>query len=132
MSVERAQTPANRTIVTVSLIERFFRWATAATKWGALVLIARYAALAIQGLSGHTTEASFTVVVELVKRTAADELVWVLLAALGIAYGVYQKRLRRRTIAEYSGIFPELERGVDPNRSSSGLLPDGTTNPNDI
>ena len=55
-----------------------------------------------------------------------------LLATGGIIYGWGEKRLRQKTIEQLSGRPIELEKRIDPRRSSSGLTPQGTTRPEDI
>lgn len=53
------------------------------------------------------------------------------LAAAGVAYGEYQRRLRKRTVSSWASRKAELERHIDPRRSSSGLSHDGDTHPED-
>lgn len=115
----------------VRLIDRTYQLLALGVKCGALVWIASYANEAIQSLAGETTSASFSVAVKVIKETGGDLWIWVLLGILGVAYGVIQKRLRRREITHFSAYVKELELKIDPNRSSSGLSPDGTTNPID-
>jgi hypothetical protein len=51
------------------------------------------------------------------------------LACLG--YGLFERRLRHRTLAQSGGYQAELERRLDPRRTSSGLTSDGRTHPRD-
>ncbi len=64
-------------------------------RYGAIVLVFRYAYLSIDSLAG--------------------------------AEGI----VRRQTIKRLSRRIQELERRLDPNRSSSGIQPTGDTNPED-
>jgi hypothetical protein len=49
----------------------------------------------------------------------------------GVGYALYERRLRRRNIARLTARNQELELRIDPERSSSGLTPRGTTHPKD-
>ncbi len=49
----------------------------------------------------------------------------------GLAYGWRQRKLRRDTVQEMGKRIAELEKLVDPNRSSSGLTLRGDTHPRD-
>lgn len=71
----------------------------------------------VEKLAGHQTQANVLV------QFLSSEKVFCLLAAFtggaGIAYGVRQKRLRRRTIDHLAPIKAENEQRSDPNRESS-------------
>jgi len=43
-----------------------------------------------------------------------------------------EKRKRSETVRRLSDHARALEQKIDPNRSSSGLMPDGSTNPSDM
>ena len=53
------------------------------------------------------------------------------LAGLGCGYGLYERRVRRKTIKRYARLIEEKEKGLDPKRSSSGLTEDGRTGKDD-
>lgn len=130
-ATDRVDRLADRTIVTIRLIDRVFQLGATLVKWAALVWIASYAAQAIGQLAGESTDATFSVVIEFVKRTGGGEFLWILIAVGGVSYGIIQKRLRRRAIEHFSSQVRELELALDPNRSSSELTIDGRTNPKD-
>lgn len=79
--------------------------------------------------AGQTTNANIVV------RLLADLRVAVLLpwavAAGGVVYGVRQKHLKEQAIERLTKRPHELERVIDPNRTSSGLTLRGRTNPED-
>lgn len=50
----------------------------------------------------------------------------------GIIYGYGERRLRLKAIERLANRQIELEKRIDPGRSSSGLTPQGTTRPEDI
>ena len=122
----------DRTAVVIRLIDRGFQLLSTVAKCFVVVWLGSYAADAIGALAGQKTDASFSIAIKYVKETGATEMVLILCAALGVAYGLIQKRLRRRTIQHYSQTIKELELALDPKRSSSELAPDGRTNPLDI
>lgn len=49
----------------------------------------------------------------------------------GIGYGLRERQFRRRNIERLTKRTIDLERTIDPNRTSSGLTPLGTTHPGD-
>ena len=113
---------------------------TPSIKWLGLVGIAWFASKAISDLSGKITAASIDL-----KASASlnpDDLCanwpyWIaaisaVLCALSISYGWAQRLLRKQTIAHLSLYKEKYERLIDKNRTSSGLLNDGSTHPTDI
>ncbi len=52
-------------------------------------------------------------------------------AGCGLAYGIAQDRLRRKTIRKKARRIKVLEEMIDPSRSSSNLMHDGRTRPED-
>jgi hypothetical protein len=98
-------------------------------KWAAIVLIVRYGYYAIVVLAGRSTFAD--IVVRFLANLKVSDGILYLLAGGGICYGVGQRYLRRRHIKRVVPAKNRLERMLDPNRSSSGLTPKGTTQPGD-
>lgn len=47
------------------------------------------------------------------------------LGAGGTGYGLLQRRLRKRKVAELGARIKVLEKVIDPKRTTSGLSPDG-------
>jgi hypothetical protein len=85
--------------------------------------------LAIVALAGQQTDARFA----LSYFTSGDNdygLPWlVALVVIVLAFG--ERKLRLRKTRYLQGRIRELEQRVDPNRTSSGLLEDGSSNPKD-
>jgi len=100
-----------------------------AVKWAAIVLIVRYGYYAIAVLAGHSTFAD--IAVRFLANLKVSEGILYLLTGGSIVYGVGQRHLRRRHIKRVVPAKNQLERMLDPNRSSSGLTPKGTTQPGD-
>lgn len=98
-------------------------------KYGALVLIARYGFLSIQALAGRQTGASIALQV-LANVTFSKGVAWAT-AAGGVAYGEAQRRLKKKVIRSRANRIQELEEMIDPQRSSSALMSDGSTRPED-
>jgi len=107
---------------TFDLIKDIVRGAT-------YVALAYWAFRAIDVLSGKQTDASF-----LVGYFTSQEndfgLPW-LIAAIGVAYGFFERRLRLRKTEYLHNHVLELEKRIDVKRQSSNLLPTGETNPRD-
>src|SRR5713101_6446433 len=89
--------------------------------WGSLVLIAFMIADALKGLSGRTTLADIGV--KFLIDIRMSEAIAYVLAAGGMAYGYKERRLRQKNIPRLSARNQELERRIDPGRSTSGLTP---------
>lgn len=84
-------------------------------------------------LSGKTTLASFamSVAVSILGNDKVMRGIYLVITGGSIAYGVGQRRLRRREIARHTKRPKELETLIDPTRTSSGLTTEGTTRPED-
>jgi hypothetical protein len=100
-----------------------------ALKWAAIVLIARYGYYTIAVVAGRSTFAD--IVVRFLANLKVSDGICYLLTGGSICYGVGQRYLRRRHIKRVVPAKNRLERMLDPNRSSSGLTPKGTTQPGD-
>ncbi|WP_150047327.1 hypothetical protein [Methylomonas rhizoryzae] len=108
-------------------------------KWGVLAFIANQAATAIGYLSGKSTDATIDLKASAILNpddACASWPYWIaalsaVLCSVSISYGLNQRALRKNTIENLAGYKEKYERMIDPNRSSSGLLTDGSTHPKD-
>lgn len=96
---------------------------------GIVVIAMAYFRDIMVAFAGTKTEAS--VVIKFLLSMSADRWIAYIFGGGGIAYGVHQRRLRRRNIKRLTGKKTELERRMDPGRSSSGLTETGKTRPED-
>jgi hypothetical protein len=101
-----------------------------ALRWGGIVLCFYFLYRSVAVLSGKTTFADIGIRV-LANLRVSEAAAWIF-GASGVGYGVRQRSLRRSTIERLSGRIQELERGIDPRRSSSDLTPRGETPPEDL
>lgn len=102
-------------------------------RWGGLVAIFYWMYRSVDTLSGKQTDAIFDVgIITSITASVAfkNVLPWIL-AFLGVGYGLKQRSLRKTTIERLQDRIRELEKHVDPGRSSSGLTPRGDTHPKD-
>jgi len=85
--------------------------------------------LAIDSLAGKTTIANIVL-----KYLTAEEsdygIPWILTCAFAI-WAILENKLRKRKTESFQGRIKELEERLDPNRTTSGLLPSGETHPED-
>ncbi len=51
--------------------------------------------------------------------------------AFGVLFGLRERRLRHKKVGYLTERVRELEQAIDPHRSTSGLTPEGKTNPRD-
>ena len=121
-------------------------------KWVGLVGIFYWIYKSIDSLAGKHTFADIGIKVEGDLQTSTKEqagqivdnpfvtswLPWavaigliLLLLLIAVGYGLRQRKLRRTTIERLQGRIKSLERNQDPNRTSSGLTPQGQTHPRD-
>jgi len=96
---------------------------------GALVFVAWFARDVLVAYAGQTTSAN--VVVQLFADFRIAVLLPWAVGAGGIIYGIRQKHLKEQAIERLTKRTHELERIVDPARTSSGLTPRGRTRPED-
>jgi hypothetical protein len=93
------------------------------------VWIAHYGYLSVVALAGKHTLADIGLKL-LANVTISQSVSW---AATGGAtiWAVSERRLRKKIIHQKAQRIQELEQHIDPDRSSSSLLPDGSTRPED-
>ena len=98
-----------------------------AIKWGCLVAIAYIGYMSIAALAGKSTSANLAV--RILGSLTANRGIIALLTAGGWAYGLGQRRARRKHIERIVPLKNKLEQIIDPDRTSSNLTPKGTTPP---
>ena len=103
--------------------------ARAAIKYGALVACAGFLYRSIAVLSGKATLA--TIGLNILGNLTIQESISIVLTVGSIIYGVGQRQMRRKNIARLTERTIELEKRLDPRRTSSGLTNRGTTRPED-
>ena len=109
-----------------------------AIRWGVCGLIAYFASASIHELSGLTTNAKIDIKAE-ASLNPEDTPVWPfwvaglsgMIAVAGVGYGFSQRALRKLTVQHLSPYKEKWEKQFDPNRTTSGLLEDGSTHPHD-
>lgn len=101
-------------------------------KWGGISLIAYFGFDAFKAFAGETTALSFAS--SLIFKTFLDIKYVFSISIGGLGFILYwrERKLKRRAIRRLSTRIKELELHIDPNRSSSKLNPDGTTNLKDV
>jgi hypothetical protein len=96
---------------------------------GLLLLLGYWTRDVLLAYAGKTTLAD--VAIRLAADLKIDKMFAYLFGGGGVAYGLLQRRLRRQTIARLTPRSRAREEELDPNRTSSGLTPRGTTRPED-
>lgn len=100
-----------------------------AIRWGGAVLISYFAYRTVGVLAGETTSASIGISV-LADVRISEALAWIF-GGSAMIYGWRQRKLRKDTTERLSKRSNDLEKRLDPKRSSSSLTPRGDTNPRD-
>jgi len=98
-------------------------------RWGVLLGLGRYFYLTMAVLAGKQTLAD--IVIRLLANIKIGQGVAYLFDASGIIYGYGERRLRQKNIQRLAKSKNELERKLNPTRTSSNLSPRGTTRPGD-
>lgn len=92
---------------------------------GCVVWVAYYVRDVLVAFAGKHTDASLAF--RFLANLQADRWFAYLFGVFGAGYGIAERRLKRRTIRRLTARTEELELRLDPNRTSSGLTPQGTT-----
>jgi len=113
----------------VLLIAKLIELAKEFIKYGAYVWGAYFAAEVLIAWSGKKTEASlvFKYITSEENGYAAP---WIV-ATIAVLYAIFERNLRKRKTQYFEKYILQLESKIDPERTSSQLLPTGETNPKD-
>lgn len=102
-------------------------------RWIGITATTYFVFKSIKVLAGKETYADINVSAILATPKALNLLPWILPALgfvvgiCGIVYGVNQKKLRQDTVERLQGRIKDLEKTLDPKRTSSGLTQRGQT-----
>lgn len=98
-------------------------------KYGAYVFLGYWAYLSIDALAGKTTLADIALSYFTSKENDHG-LPWILVVIF-VIWAALERRLRLRKTVALADQIKELQKRIDPQRTSSGLLQTGETNPKD-
>lgn len=98
-------------------------------KWATLALIAYFGYLSIAVLAGKTTASN--IAISFFSDLKINKDLALIFGGSGLAYGGYQRQLRKKTIERLQGRIQTLEKCLDQRRSSSKLTTRGSTRPED-
>lgn len=121
---ERVQAP-RVDLTTIRIIDQTGRTVRSTVKWAAIAFFGYEAAQTLQSFAGHETGVTIAVSAWLQTKVGLTVGGSLTIGGLGIGYGNWQARLRRRAITRMGNRPRELETQIDPGRSSSGLMQDG-------
>jgi hypothetical protein len=121
--------PALEAHLRAKRIDSFTTICRDAIKWSAAVIIVAYGYKSIVALAGHRTYADIGIRV-LGNLKVSDGILY-LFGVSGWVYGLGERRLRRNNIRRLAPAKNDLERIIDPRRTSSNLTTTGTTQPGD-
>lgn len=95
----------------------------------AWVAVAYYMAQMVGHLAGKETIAKFAA--DIIVKLSADRWIAYIIGGGGMVYGLRQGHLRKKTTKRLTDRVREFEKLIDPNRTSSGMPPDGQTRKED-
>ena len=123
---ESVETPEFN-FATIRIIDQIGKTVRSTVKWAAIAFFGYEAAHTIQSFAGHETGVTIAISAWLQTKVGLTVGGSLTIGGLGIAYGNWQARLRRRAVTRMGSRPRELESQIDPGRSSSGLMQDGRT-----
>lgn len=97
--------------------------------YGALLFVAGCGVYCIHLLAGQSTMAQIGV--SFLASIKVDSVIAYVFGGAGVAFGTVERRLRRRKTEDRAHHNQALEARLDPQRTSSGLTPAGTTRRDD-
>jgi hypothetical protein len=112
------------------LWNRCFNLASKAIPWVAIVFVAIQTRIALQALAGKRTIADF-IVGWFGDGSGLTITLSFSATAIATLWAIIERKLRHRKVEYLGKRNTKNEQLIDPNRTSSGLLPDGTTHPRD-
>lgn len=98
-------------------------------KYGMFCFISYCVYLSISSLAGETTTTDIGL--EILSDISVSQIISIMAAGGTTAWGLGERQLRKNSVKSMEQRIKELEAMIDPERSSSGLLAGGSTNPKD-
>jgi hypothetical protein len=111
-------------------IEQRYSTVRIAVKWTGIAAAIYFAAEALKAFAGRDTSIIVNAALSLFANL--NLTVAISLAGAATVWAVCERMLRRYKVEKMQGRIKELETRLDPRRTTSGLLPDGRTNPADL
>ena len=115
------------TIVTIQISDQIGRTVRYIAKWAVIALVGWEVSDAVIALAGHETNLNIALSAWIETKAGITISASLTVGALGVVYGQWQDKLRRRTVTRMGNRISELELQIDPNRTSSGLSREGLT-----
>jgi len=97
--------------------------------WVGLCVLGYFFFHSVDVLAGKTTLADIGI--NFLANISVSNAVASVFGLGGLGYGLGERKLRRRKVETMQARIVELEKKLDPNRSSSGLTTTGDRNPMD-
>jgi len=102
-------------------------------KYVAACFIVWQLGLALEALAGKSTLANFGVflIADLKANKVFSHIIMGIVGVSGVGYGLRERAQKRKQIKRLGNRVVDLEKRLDPNRTSSGLTVDGRSRPED-
>ena len=132
---ERSLAEQTSSSMALIVVDRIFAFLQTCAKWGAGAYVAatfvQELRQSIGLLAGQETHANVAFSYFVSSPSGLTISVSIGFGITCLTYGMWERRLRHRTLARYENRNAELERRLDPSRTSSGLTAEGRTHPRD-
>lgn len=101
-------------------------------KWTGIVFCFYFVSRAVEALAGKNTNSM--IIFKLMEYVDDSEVtdVFIFTTIISIAWAFSERAHRHRKVRACYTRVRELEKRLDPDRTSSGLTPEGKTNPEDL
>lgn len=129
--VESAPTemPLSSIALAFKKTEEFYRFLKWLTMWVAICVLGFFFLKAVVAVAGQSTNVAVQVGLKIISDVRVT-VSWAVAGGCG-AWAVGERKIRQKRVLELHARIKKLETGIDPNRSSSTLTPEGKTNPDD-
>ncbi|MFP2961841.1 hypothetical protein ACLEPN_29610 [Myxococcus sp. 1LA] len=120
----QAEIERQKTARSMAFWANLAEFAKVAVKWISIASIAWAVRYSVGAIAGQST--NFQAFIDATFKFDASKYTAYAVAAVCGLYGYRQKKLRVKEVRELSATIKKLELAFDPDRSSSGLTPEGT------
>lgn len=98
-------------------------------RWGGIIICFYFLYLMVDSLAGKTTATD--IALKAITDLKFDRVVLYLLAGGTTVWAIRERKLRKKNTRHIAAYTKELEKHIDPNRTSSNLTETGDTHPED-
>ena len=126
---DEASDAVSRSLYQLKLLDVINSLGSKAIRWGVGLMMVYWLASAVKELAGQETYAD--IFLGFMGSLTIEKGLCYGVGAVGVEYGLVEKKFRRDRTENMAKRIQELEQGIDPERTSSNITVRGTTRPED-